>query len=175
MRELTAREWILLALLGIILIISGYVLLFYTPMCTERNRCKSEAESYRSQIEAVGVRIQEKQQMERELEELFAAGTPLGIADYDNLKPVMEELNAILAGADHYSLSFGTVDTSQSIVRRRISMSFHTGDYESAKAVLGRLYHCAYRCLLDNVDMVLADGGGVSVNAEIVFFEYLGE
>lgn len=87
----------------------------------------------------------------------------------------MFELNAILQSAQEYSLSFGTVDTEQSIVRRRISLSFTSGSYEQAKAVLQQLHDSAYRCMLDDLRLSLDNGqrGDVTVNGSIVFFEYI--
>ncbi|MCI9608792.1 MAG: hypothetical protein HFG07_01015 [Oscillibacter sp.] len=174
-RQLTTREWMLLALLGVILLISGYMLLFYMPMTAERDRCLGETESRRTEIEAARLRLEEKRRMERELELLFSAETPpLSIADYDNLQPVMFELNSILASTQDYSLSFSTVDASQTIVRRSISLSFTTGTYESAKAVLQQLHDSAFRCMLDSVNVNVGQGerNAVSVNGTIVFFEY---
>ena len=173
-RQLTTREWMLLALLGVILLASGYMLLFYMPMTAERDRCLGEAESCRAEIEAAQLRLEEKRRMERELEALFSAETPpLSIADYDNLQPVMFELNSILASTQDYSLSFSTVDASQTIVRRSISIAFTTDSYASAKAVLQQLHDSAYRCMLDSVSLNLGDAQGpVTVSGTIVFFEY---
>ena len=187
-RQLTPREWMLLGVLGILLIISGYVGLFYMPMTSERDRCISEAEDCRVQTEAAEMRLSEKQRMEKELEEIFAANPdPLSIPDYDNLKPVMFELNSILAEADDYTLTFGTVDTSESIIRRGITMSFTCSSYASAKGVLEKLHDSSYRCMLDNLNISLGTYGynafwdegayenSVTVNGNIVFFEYLAE
>ncbi len=174
-RQLTTREWMLLALLGVILLISGYMLLFYMPQTAERDRCIRETESCRTEIEAAQLRLEDKRRMERELEELFSAEVPpLSIADYDNLQPVMFELNSILASTADYSLSFSTVDASQTIVRRSISISFTTGTYESAKAVLQQLHDSAFRCMLDDVTISAGQGeqNTVTVNGNIVFFEY---
>ena len=174
-RQLTTREWMLLALLGVILLVSGYMLLFYIPQTTERDRCIGETEACRTEIQAAQLRLEEKRRMERELEELFAAEVPpLSIPDYDNLQPVMFELNSILASTEDYSLSFSTVDASQAIVRRSISMSFTTGAYESAKAVLRQLHDSAFRCMLDNVNINISQGEqtAITVNGTIVFFEY---
>ena len=171
-RQLTTREWMLLALLGVILLASGYMLLFYMPLTAERDRCLGEAESCRAEIEAAQLRLEEKRRMERELEDLFSAGEPpRSIADYDNLQPVMFELNSILASTQDYSLSF------QAIVRRSISMSFTTGTYESAKAVLQQLHDSAFRCMLDSVNVSVGQGeqDAVSVSGNIVFFEYQAE
>jgi len=174
-RQLTSREWLLLGLLGVILVVSGYMMLFYMPMTTERDRCLGEAESCRTEIEAAQIRLEDKRRMERELEELFSQEVPpLSIADYDNLQSVMFELNTILAPTQDYTLSFSTVDTSQTIVRRSIALSFTTGSYAAAKTVLQQLHDSAYRCMLDsvNLNMDQMDGGAVSVNGTIVFFEY---
>ena len=177
-RQLTTREWMLLALLGVLLLVSGYMLLFYMPQTAERDRCLGEAASCRTEIEAAQLRLEEKRRMERELEALFSAGEPpRSIADYDNLQPVMFELNSILASTQDYSLSFSTVDASQAIVRRSISMSFTTGTYESAKAVLQQLHDSAFRCMLDSVNVSVGQGerDAVSVSGNIVFFEYQAE
>lgn len=175
-RSLTAREWILLGLLGVVALVSGYVMLFYMPMTARRDAARKETELCRLQAEAAQVRLEEKRRMERELEELFAGeGEPVRLADYDNLQPVMLELNTVLSETEDYSLSFGTVDTSRTIVRRSISLSFTSGSYEAARATLRQLCGSAYRCLLDSVDLSIGgeNGGSVSVNGVLLFFEYL--
>ena len=174
-RQLTSREWVLLALLGVILLVSGYMLLFYMPQTIERDRCLSEAELCRTQTEAAQLRLEEKRRMERELEALFSSETPpLSIADYDNLQPVMFELNSILGSTEDYSLSFSTVDASQTIVRRQLSISFTIGTYEYAPAVLQQLHASAFRCMLDSVGITINQGerDTVAVSGTIVFFEY---
>lgn len=173
-RSLSAREWILLGLLAVIALVSGYIMLFYSPMTLRRDNAREEAELSRMQLEAANVRLEEKRRMERELEELFARESePARMADYDNLQPVMLELNTILDGTEDYSLSFGTVDTSDSIVRRTISISFSAGSYQAAKGVLQQLHDSSYRCMLDSLSLNLDSGGsGVSVSGNIVFFEY---
>jgi len=163
----------LLGLLGLILAASAYIMLFYMPQTSERDRCLGEAESCRAEIEAAQLRVEEKRRMERELEYLFSGEVPpLGIADYDNLQPVMFELNAILAPTQDYTLSFSTVDASQPIVRRSIALSFTADSYAAAKTVLQRLHGSAYRCMLDSLSLSMGQGGGVAVTGTIVFFEY---
>lgn len=173
-RQLTAREWMLLAVLGVMLLVSGYMMLFYMPMTTERDRCISETESCQIEIEAAQIRLEDMRRMERELEELFSGEVPpLSIADYDNLKPIMFELNAILAAAENYTLSFSTVDASQTIVRRSISMSFTADSYAAARKILQQLHDSAFRCMLDSLNLNLGGGdGAVSVSGIIVYFEY---
>lgn len=174
-RKLTVREWILLGVLAVLAAVSGYVMLFYMPVTTQRDSARSEAETCQIELEAVQLRLEEKRRMERELEELFAqTEEPLSLAPYDNLKPVMMELHTILDGAEDYSLSFGTVDTEEPIVRRNISLTFTARNYAAAREILQRLHDSAYRCMLDGVSISVGQGGDglVSVNSTIVFFEY---
>lgn len=174
-RKLTAREWILLGVLGVLVLVSGYIMLFYVPVTTQRDSALSEAEACRLELEAAQIRLDEKKRMERELEEIFSQpGEPLSLAPYDNLQPVMMELNSILDGAEDYSLSFGTVDTEEPIVRRSISLTYTTGSYAAAKDILQRLHDSAYRCMLDSVNVSVGQDteGPVSVDSTIVFFEY---
>lgn len=174
-RQLTARELILLGMLLVLVLVGGYVMLYYMPMTAELDRLEQEKLSCEDQLAVAQIQVEDKRRMEQELEELFAANpNPLSIAPYDNLQPVMFELNGILQSTPEYSLSFGTVDTEETIVRRQILLSYTSGSYEAAKEVLQRLHDSAYRCMLDNVSISIGerDEGNVSVSASLVFFEY---
>lgn len=174
-RKLTAREWVLLGILAVLVVVSGYVMLFYMPVTARRDSAINETKTCQLELEAAQLRLEEKRRMERELEEIFARSEdPVSLAPYDNLQPVMMELNAILGGAKDYSLSFGTVDTEEPIVRRSISMTYTAGSYAAARDILQQLHDSAYRCMLDRVSISVGQGGDgpVSVNSTIVFFEY---
>lgn len=174
-RKLTAREWILLGVLAVLAAVSGYVMLFYMPVTTQRDNAINEAELCRLELEAAQLRLEDKRRMERELEEIFSQSEdPLSLAPYDNLQPVMMELHAILGGAEDYSLSFGTVDAEEPIVRRSISLTYTAGSYAAARDILQRLHDSAYRCMLDSVSISVGQEGtgSVTVDSTIVFFEY---
>ncbi len=175
-RRMTARELVLLGILAVILLTSCYVMLFYLPVTAELERLANEIELCRTQLTAAQQRAEEKQRMERELEELLSQPEPpLEMPAYDNLQQVMFELNAILASTEEYALSFGTVDAGESIVHRRISLSFTSGSYDQAKAVLQQLHDSMYRCMLDDLRLSLPSGqrDGVTVSGSIVFFEHV--
>ena len=175
-RRMTVRELVLLGILAVILLTSCYVMLFYLPVTAELERLANEIELCRTQLTAAQQRAEEKQRMERELEELLSQPEPpLEMPAYDNLQQVMFELNAILASTEEYALSFGTVDAGESIVHRRISLSFTSGSYDQAKAVLQQLHDSMYRCMLDDLRLSLPSGqrDGVTVSGSIVFFEHV--
>ena len=173
-RKLAPREWMLLGVLAILATASAYVMLFYMPVTSARDTALAETESCWQQIEVAQLRLTEKQRMERELEEIFARNeNPLGLADYDNLKPIMLELNETLSYSNNYSLTFATVDDSQSVVRREISISFTCDSYGAAKNILQQLHDSMYRCMLNNISISLGRGadGQASVSGSIVYFE----
>ena len=173
-RKLTPRECMLLGVLAVLVLASAYVMLFYMPTTSARDNALAETETCRQQIEVAQLRLTEKQRMERELEEIFARDpNPLGLANYDNLQPVMMELHTVLAGTQDYSLSFATVDASQRIVRREISVNFTCNSYDSAKAVLQRLHDSMYRCMLNNISISWGrtSDSTASVSGSIVYFE----
>lgn len=173
-RSLTAREWILLGVLVVVALVSAYVSLFYLPTTARREAARQETQLCQDQMEAARLRLEDKRRMERELKELFdREADPLSLAPYDNLQPVMVELHGILAGAEDYSLSFGSVDAEEPIVRRSISLTFTTGSYQGAKDILQQLHDSAYRCMLESVSISMGqEEQSVGVNSTIVFFEY---
>lgn len=173
-RRLTSREMVLLGILVVLMVISAYILWFYTPVTERIEGYKAYIADTEDELLLVQARVEEKRHMEHVLEEIFSGNeAPLSIAPYDNLKQVMFELNGILSRTQDYTLNFGTVDTEESIVRRSISMHFSAGDYASAQAVLQALHDSQYRCMLDDVTISMEDAGEpVSVDAVIVFFEY---
>ena len=173
-RKLTAREWMLLGVLVVLAVICAYVAFFYMPVTSARDTALAETQSCQEQTDAFRIRLAEKQRMERELEEIFLQDAhPLGLPDYDNLQPVIIELNGVLSFTENYSQSFDTVDDSQSVVRREIAISFTCGSYDAAKGVLQRLHDSLYRCMLNNISISLGrdSSGSVSVSGSIVYFE----
>ena len=68
-RSLTAREWILLGVLAVLALASGYMMLFYLPSTSQRDTAREETGLYQLQTEAAQLRLAEKRRMERELEE----------------------------------------------------------------------------------------------------------
>ena len=173
-RKLAPREWMLLGVLIILVVVVGYITLFYMPTTDARDAALAEAESCRQQTELAQVRLEDKRRMERELDEIFERNPdPLSLPDYDNLQPLMVELNSILRATQNYSLSFASVNATQRIVRREISISFSCDSYTTAKAVLQRLHDSIYRCMLNNLTISRGrdDGSSASVSGSIVFFE----
>lgn len=171
MRKLTVRECVLLAVLVVLVLVSAYVMFFYTPMKDRLTALEQESQDLTAELEIARIRTGRMDEMERELDRVFAENpNPTGLPTFDNLKQVMFELNTILADTEDYTLSFGTVSDAEKLVRRSISLSFQTSDYSSAKEILRRLSDSRYRCMMDDLSISM-EGEGVSVGAIIVYFE----
>ena len=173
-RQLSSREIFLLGILLLIGVVGGYLTLFYMPMTQELESLQNEKITCEEQLNLVIAQAEEKQRMEKELDEIFAANpNPVGLAPYDNQKMVMFELNSILQSTEEYYLSFGTVAEGDGtgIVSRQISLNFTTASYEEAKDVLTSLHDSAYRCMLDDLNISL-DEEKTAVSTTLVFFEY---
>ncbi len=174
MRPLSAREKFLLGVLLVVTVVSAYMALFYGPINNKMAELDQQIGETEEQLLEAQVKAMRLEKMEAELAEMKSNGQPLvGLAPYDNLQPLIVELNGILSKTIQYTLDFGTVDASQQIVRRNISLNFSTGDYEQAKAVLKELHDCKYRCHLSGLNIREENrNGDVQVSVTMTFFEY---
>lgn len=175
MRPLSTREKFLLCVLLVVALVSAYLALFYQPTTTKMAELDEQIGQTEEQLLESQIKVSQLEKMRAELAEMRASGKNLiSLARYDNLQSVIVELNGILSPTSDYSLNFGTVDTSEPIVRRNIALNFSANSYGQAKAVLRDLHNCRYRCLLSNIS--LRDGGGkggkVQVSVTMTFFEY---
>ena len=167
-REFTPREKGMLLVLAVLLLALGYMKLFYAPVqqaVTENQQRQTELQD-QALIEQT--RALKMQVMEKELEELKASNAvpDAQVPDYNNAKRVMVELNAILARAREYSLSFDDVslDEDSGLVRRPVELTFKTADYAAAREIINDLYHCRYRCSIQDVT-ISADEDGTDITA----------
>lgn len=171
-RKLTARETFLLGVLLVLGVVSAYITLFYNPTKADIESMNQQYLDNQDLLTAAAQKLEDKRQMQRELDELFSQpAPPLSIAPFNNLQPLMFELNGILADTQEYDLNFGTVDTENTIVERHIALRFITPDYASAYGVLDRLHQSSYRCMLDGLSVVVNDGS-VTTDVALVYFEY---
>lgn len=159
-RTLTPRETALLILLVVLALGSAYYMFFYTPTTEQIDNTQNSIYATQDLITADQLRLAQKQQMQEELDAIFAADPdPVSMAPYDNSRNVMHELNAILESTQDYSLSFAsvTVDEDSDVVRRDISLTYTSTGYSAALDILQKLHDSQYRCLLNNVAISLKE------------------
>ena len=177
------REKALLLGLAIVLVAIAWYVLVYQRTTDEINRAQSQISVIQTQVAQESARVAQMNQMKSEIEESKAAGvTPVPIPAYDNLRPLMDELNDILRMADTYSLTFDDVaDPTDGYVRRGVVVVYSCGSYDAAEAVVNALANGKYPCSIDSISIV--DGttrssgrtgtssSAVSASAHVTFFE----
>lgn len=173
MRKLSIRERVLLLLLVIIALVSGYILLFYLPTTQRLQSLSAQIAQSQELVDQMDAKLASQQQMENKLEQLSAQGAQVPyMPAYDNLQSVMVELHSILAGCQEYSLSFQSEQSENPVFCRRVSIPFTCGSYAQAQEILRKLHDSALRGLLEDVQISQQEDGTIKASATITFFEY---
>jgi Tfp pilus assembly protein PilO len=172
-KQLTIREKILMCILAVLLVVCAYYYAFYMPVLQKIIDNKAEIAFLDEQNMVLDAQVEKMNQMKGELEDITSNGTT-GVKElpaYDNSQNVMHSLASILESANHYNVSFSSVEIEESTVRRHINLSYDCNDYATAKAILEQIYESEYRCLIKDVHL---SGGEESyhVTAQITYFEY---
>lgn len=173
MRKLSLRERVLLLLLAVIALVSGYILLFYMPTTQRMEALNTQLAQTQELSAQLDTKLASQQQMQNQLNQLADQGSQIPyMPAYDNLQAVMVELHTILAGCQEYSLSFQSEAGENHVFYRHVSIPFTCSSYEQAKEILQKLHDSALRGLLEDVQLSQRENGAVNVAATITFFEY---
>lgn len=173
MRKLSTRERVLLLLLAVIAIVSGYILLFYLPTTQRIESLNAQITQSQELVAQLDAKLASQQQMENKLEQLSAQDAQVPyMPTYDNIQAVMTELHTILASCQEYSLSFQSEQGEDHVFYRRVSIPFTCSSYEQAQEILQKLHDSTLRGLLEDVQISLQEDGTVKASATIIFFEY---
>ena len=175
MRKLSIRERALLLCLAVVASVSGYILFFQQPMAQKTESLLLQLEQSRELAGQLDQRLEAKRQMQLELSRLSQETDPLPVMpEYDNLKAVMRELNAILQDSMEYSLTFQEEEAEEHdrILIRRVTIPFTCSGYAQAQEILTRLHDSSLRCMIENLQILQQTDGNVRVTAVIAFYEY---
>ena len=173
MRKLSTRERVLLLLLAVIAIVSGYILLFYLPTTQRIESLNAQITQSQELVAQLDAKLASQQQMENKLEQFSAQDAQVPyMPAYDNIQAVMTELHTILAGCQEYSLSFQSEQGEDHVFYRRVSIPFTCSSYEQAQEILQKLHDSTLRGLLEDVQISQQEDGPVKASATIIFFEY---
>lgn len=180
MRNLKKSEEIILLVLTAALIGLFYYQFVYKGVLQARE--EYDTTILETQLTGYQARLASMQQMEKAI----ASGkdsTDGIVATYNNQKQEIIALNNIFADADSFDLSFAepyAVD-GDNTVRRNLSASFTAESYDKAKEMLTALYHCEYRCLIQDINITPTGGnsqeeaslssGPVQVSLTATFYE----
>ena len=181
-RKFTAREAWLLLLLSVLLLALFYYLALYRPVNLEVERCAALQVPVEEDLELQMMKATRKKKMVDELEN--APEKQQGeLLPYNNIKNEITDLYEALSPAATYNLSFSEAVASGNIVRRDISISFQTENYQKVRSILEQMHSSPYRCILKDLSISVnksrGEAGGMSaaelinVNVNITFYETL--
>lgn len=173
------REKILIAIFSLLLIVVGWYQLVYVTTTDQIHTLEYKIQVVEEDIAAAETKIAKKKEMEQIIAKRIEEGaktTP--IPNYDNIKPLMKELDAIMVQTNNYTLTFESIDTeSGEYVLRGVGMNFGADSYEQADKVMRAIVNGRYPCIIDAVDLYsgkMSSSTGNSkfkVYVHVVFYE----
>ena len=169
-RAFTTREKVMLLVLTVLLIVIAYFKLILEPINNSIDEYQSETAAEQDEI------LQNMNQMQKELEKIYAAGDPTPIPNYDNSGKLLVELNSILSASVDYSLDFGQVSALNDgyIMCRPINMTFTTNTYAETRAIIDALHNSDFTNQISDISVQFENSGSsgnVQVNLYITYFE----
>lgn len=180
--KMSRREKALVLILALILVAVAWFVFVYQGTNEQITKIEGEISTTESQIELMGARANQITQMEEEIAEQKAKGVkPIEVPAYDNMQPLMAQLNKIMAAATSYSLSFDDLDTSNSAyVARGVRIDYEVPSYADAEAIVHALAEGKYPCRIDTVSIKeksskssksTSSDTAVSASVHVTFFE----
>ena len=179
--KMSRREKILVLVLAIIVVAVAWFVFIFQGTSDQRTRIEGEISTTKSQIELMQTRASQIKTMEAEIEQRKAEGAkPVEVPAYDNMQPLMAELNRVMAAASSYTLSFDEIDTSNpGYVARGVRIDYEASSYATAEAIVNALAGGRYPCRVDTISIIDKSGTSsssssdapVSASVHVTFFE----
>lgn len=154
MRSFTRREKVLLVVLAIVLVVGLYFLCVHRPVEASLAKAAEEQEELDLQIQVAQVKLDQRNKMQAELDEIFALPKDriTVMPAYNNLETLMVQFDSIFMGLEP-KLSFPATKVNEGIVTRPIEFEFEAPSYEEARAILTRLTRTGQRSLLEGLSI----------------------
>ena len=180
-REFTGREKALPLILVFIVLGLLYYVAVHQHIAEDITGADLRLQFAQSELAVEEARLVRMEQMQEEIRAYQddPSRSLAPIPDYDNIQPLMIELNRILAESTGYNLIFPDIDFTAGLARRSINMTFGASDYAKAKSILRELLNCKYRNLPGMVSFTAQgqalSAGAVTVKMDITFYELYQE
>lgn len=165
-REFTKREKVLILILVLLLLFSGYFRFVLQPSQDRINAANNTRADIENSMTIETARSQRLSQMRDAIAsyEDKNGGEGSVVPVYDNIDNVMIQLGAILSQTADYSLTFDDLQYGDDYITRPVEMNFTCVSYDAAKKIVKDLDGCVYRCSLDDITVSTGSGnGGVDI------------
>ena len=149
-RKFTAREAAVILIL--VAVILGYFYYYFVYQYFEDQMAKYNIDEVQDEIEYEQMRVASLQKMEQDLEAKGPSTSVLGV--YNNQSEELSALADILEGnATNITMSWSDPELNGTIVRRDVTLSFNTGNFEAAGDIVKQIADCEYTLLIVNLSM----------------------
>ena len=167
---------VLLVVLVVLVMCICYFKLLLEPINDSIADYQMKASAEQDEIVANTALLTKMNNMKKELAEIYAAGDPIPVPEYNNYAPMLTELNAILSTAADYDLRFGdmTLLDGDYIYRRPVTMTFRTDTYAQARAIIDALHDSRNINLISDVQVAMQETDGkasVQVSMTVTYYE----
>ena len=179
--KMSRREKILVLILAIALVAVAWFVFVFQRSNDQLTRIEGEISTTNTQIDLMQARAGQIEMMKTEIEQHKAEGAkPVEVPNYDNMQPLMAELNRVMAAASSYTLSFDDLDTSNAgYVARGVRIDYEATSYAAAEAIVDALAGGRYPCRIDTISILDKQGASssssndvpVSASVHVTFFE----
>lgn len=174
-RELTTREKTLLLVLAVLVIALGYWKLVLEPINEQVASYNDMAEQEQAEIDSSVVQLAQMREMQKAVEAQKEAGEVRAIPSCDNSGILMRELYQILANTNEYTVDFSAATSREGyIVLRPVSLTFQTGTYEQARAIINAIGGSDNLNQISDVNIRAGQGASrsaVQTSLTITYFE----
>ena len=180
------REQALLLVLAIILLVLAWFVFVFQRTTDEINKIDGEIAVVDSQATVASAQVKRMHAMQDTIEKYKKAGvSPTPVPTFDNMTPLMTELNAIMGMTKAYTLTFDDLDTetSDEYILRGVTAAFNCDTMADAESVVRALAKGSFPCSIDSVTiadvssgvlsrlMSAKDTSSVTASVHVTFFE----
>lgn len=149
----TRREKALLLLLAIVVVVIVWFVFVYQGTTNAIQQMDTQISEMNAEIEADQTRVAMLDTMRSTIEQRKAEGaktTPM--PTYDNIKPLMAELNNVMSDTNNYTLTFDALNRDDdTYVARGVRIDYTCDSSDDAEKIVRELAGGVYPCTIDSV------------------------
>lgn len=182
----TRREKALILVLAVVLVAVAWFVFVYQGTSEQITKIEGELATVESEISLDTARVAKLEQMREDVAKRKAEGArAVEMPKYDNIKPLMTQLNNVMSAADTYTLTFDDLQSDGGqYMLRGVRIDYGTQTFRAAEDLARTLSNGQYPCSVDTMSIVDKTTSSASVrgnstspvtaSVHVTFYEQLG-
>ena len=173
-RAFTTREKILVLILAVLVVIAVYYFAVVQNVSSTIEANNAALDDIETEITTQQTIALQRNKLEAALEQLGDTAKLPEVAVYDNIRAEFDEVEALMAKAETFNVSFGNPTVTGTSVRRTVTVTYTMDTYADAAAVVTALSNGDYYCIVDSFSFATkktTSGSAISATLHATFFE----